>query len=183
MDAAERMFHRHGFGGVSVEEVTTAVGVKKPDLYNHFRDKNELYTAVRLRRLDRLEADLGRVLRQELPPDDTLTAVVAVLLRHPYFLSAPIQRDAETFLPDAARDRLFARAYGAVYGPLAAFIRGGPYPVAEDGIALAMEALLGLCAHFAALGAAEAQGPEERLRMAERVAGLWRHGVEGCADA
>lgn len=177
MDVAERLFHRHGFGGVSVEEVTSAVGVKKPDLYNHFRDKNELYTAVRLRRLERLEADLGRVMRQPLPPDDALIAVAAVLLRHPFFLSAPAARHAETFLPETTRDHLFARAYGAVYEPLMDLVLNAPFGVPTGGAPGAVEALLGLCAHFATLGLAEGHGPAERLDTARWIAAVWRNGM------
>lgn len=176
MDAAEHLFHRHGFGGVSVEDVTSAVGVKKPDLYNHFRDKNDLYIAVRLRRLNRLEGDLARVLNVDAGALDRLTAVVAVLLRHSFFLSALAQREAEDFLSAEARDHLFARAYGGVYRPLTRFLQEAGVPEAR--LSLAYEALIGLTTHFAAAAPPESS-PGGLARAAEDVAALWWHGAAG----
>jgi len=44
--AAERLFARRGFAGTSVRDITDAVGIKPPALYNHFPNKEDLYTEV-----------------------------------------------------------------------------------------------------------------------------------------
>jgi len=44
--AAEKLFARRGFSGTSVRDITDAVGIKPPALYNHFPNKEDLYTEV-----------------------------------------------------------------------------------------------------------------------------------------
>lgn len=146
MDAAEALFQRHGYGGAAVEDVTNAVGVRKPDLYNHFRDKAELYVAVRRRALDRLDAALRDVLEMNASCPFQLRAVAGTLLRHPAFLDAIGRREAETFLPDSTRDLLFARAYAVLYQPLTALFRA--CGAREDEIPFLYDALVGLASHF-----------------------------------
>jgi AcrR family transcriptional regulator len=146
LDAAEALFARHGYGGVAVEDVTDAVGVKKPDLYNHFRDKRELYVAVRRRVLDRLEAGLASAIATDGNTGDRLQTVVTALLRHPAFLGALRQRAAETFLPEESRDFLFARAYGVLYRPITGLLRSAGVP--EAAIPFLFDAVIGLAAHF-----------------------------------
>lgn len=174
MDVAEPLFARHGFGGVTVDEVTAAVGVKKPDLYNHFRDKNDLYVAVRLRRLGCLQADLARALEATAPPAERLIAVTVALLQNPYFLAAQYERQRETFLDAAARDQLFARSYQVVYRPLQRFLHEIGVPEARQ--ARAYEMLIALVAHFARV---EPPGndPERLARLGAVVADLWQHGA------
>lgn len=58
--AAERLFATHGFAGTSLRQVTDAVGVTPPNLYNHFRSKRALYEAVLDRGIAPLMEILGR---------------------------------------------------------------------------------------------------------------------------
>lgn len=44
LDAAQRMFLRHGFGGVSMDQIAAAAGVSKLTVYSHFGDKDALFT-------------------------------------------------------------------------------------------------------------------------------------------
>ena len=47
MDAAKRLFSRHGLSGVSMDALADDAGVSKLTLYSHFRSKDELFqTAV-----------------------------------------------------------------------------------------------------------------------------------------
>lgn len=43
LDAAERMFLRHGFEGVSMDQIATEAGVSKLTVYSHFGDKDALF--------------------------------------------------------------------------------------------------------------------------------------------
>jgi AcrR family transcriptional regulator len=165
LDVAEQLIARYGYGGVAVEDVTDAVGVKKPDLYNHFRDKRELYVAVRRRVLDRLEAGLASAICTHGPPDLRLSAAAEALLRQPAFLGALRQRAAETFLPEESRDFLFARAYGVLYRPITGLLRSAGAPEAE--IPFLFDALVALAAHFGPLT------PNEDIpAVSTRIAGL-----------
>ena len=52
LDAAEGVFAEYGFEGASLGVIADRVGIRQPGIYNHFRDKKELYTAVMARLLD-----------------------------------------------------------------------------------------------------------------------------------
>ena len=45
-DAAIALFARKGYDGVSVRDITRAVGIKESSLYNHYRSKKDLLAAV-----------------------------------------------------------------------------------------------------------------------------------------
>lgn len=44
--SAEKLFARRGFAGTSIRDITDAVGIKPPALYNHFPNKEDLYAEV-----------------------------------------------------------------------------------------------------------------------------------------
>ncbi|SET53944.1 transcriptional regulator, TetR family [Enterococcus malodoratus] len=40
------LFSEHGFDGVSVKEIATAVGIKDSSLYNHYKSKQEIFDTI-----------------------------------------------------------------------------------------------------------------------------------------
>lgn len=52
VDAARRLFNRHGFGDVSIDDIMAAAGLTRGGFYNHFGTKDELYAAVVAQFLD-----------------------------------------------------------------------------------------------------------------------------------
>jgi TetR/AcrR family transcriptional regulator len=46
LDAAVRLFSKHGFDGVSMRAIAQEAGVSKSNIYHHFRSKEELYLAI-----------------------------------------------------------------------------------------------------------------------------------------
>jgi AcrR family transcriptional regulator len=46
VEAARRLFNRHGFNGVSIDEIMAEAGLTRGGFYNHFRTKDELYAEV-----------------------------------------------------------------------------------------------------------------------------------------
>lgn len=46
LEAAKRLFPRHGFDGVSMDAIAAEAGVSKLTLYSHFKDKDDLFTAA-----------------------------------------------------------------------------------------------------------------------------------------
>ena len=66
LDAAEDLFARKGYTATSMGEVASAVGIRSPSLYNHFRNKEALYQAV----LDRLLEKFLRPTRETYRQDD-----------------------------------------------------------------------------------------------------------------
>jgi AcrR family transcriptional regulator len=56
LDAAEKLFAAKGYQGASLREIAQQVGIKEPGLYNHFKGKQELYSAVLDRALSPMAA-------------------------------------------------------------------------------------------------------------------------------
>ncbi len=46
LEAGERLFAARGFDGTRLEDVAAAVGIRRPSILYHFRDKHALYDAV-----------------------------------------------------------------------------------------------------------------------------------------
>ena len=80
LDAAERLFARHGFYGISVRDITEAAEVDVALVSYHFGGKRELFTAVFQRRAEELNPErlamLEEVRRTALPGVPSLEAIV-----------------------------------------------------------------------------------------------------------
>jgi len=46
LDAAVRLFSKHGFDGVSMRTIAQEAGVSKSNIYHHFHSKEELYLGI-----------------------------------------------------------------------------------------------------------------------------------------
>ena len=46
LDEALRLFSQSGYDAVSVERIASAVGIKAPSLYKHFKSKQEVFDAI-----------------------------------------------------------------------------------------------------------------------------------------
>ena len=46
VESARRLFNRHGFTGVSIDEIMAEAGLTRGGFYNHFETKEELYAEV-----------------------------------------------------------------------------------------------------------------------------------------
>src|SRR3981081_4080050 len=80
LDAAERLFARHGFYGVSVRNITDAAEVDVALVNYHFGSKRELFAAVFQRRAEILNperlARLEEVRRAALPGVPSLEDII-----------------------------------------------------------------------------------------------------------
>ncbi len=80
LDAAEQLFARHGFYGVSVRDITKAADVDVALVSYHFGGKRELFAAVFQRRAEQLNPErlamLENVRRAALPGIPTLEQIV-----------------------------------------------------------------------------------------------------------
>lgn len=46
LDEALRLFSQSGYDAVSVERIASAVGIKAPSLYKHFKSKQKIFDAI-----------------------------------------------------------------------------------------------------------------------------------------
>src|ERR1700723_4410299 len=80
LDAAERLFARHGFYGISVRDITEAAEVDVALVSYHFGGKRELFAAVFQRRAEQLNPERLAMLeegrRAALPGVPTLADIV-----------------------------------------------------------------------------------------------------------
>jgi len=105
MEAATELFAERGFHGTSVEAIADALGVTKPFVYYHFKDKAEILTAICRRGA---ELTLSAIKAAETAPGTTADqlayfcrSMAEIVIDHRHFL-AVYNREIQT-LSDADR--------------------------------------------------------------------------------
>ncbi|MCB0602295.1 MAG: TetR/AcrR family transcriptional regulator [Saprospiraceae bacterium] len=78
LDAAERVFHRHGFTNAKMEWVGEEAGMSKASVYFYFESKENLYMAIVYRALSLLN-DLMYAAIQQNKSENGLNSVVALM--------------------------------------------------------------------------------------------------------
>lgn len=71
---ALKLFSKSGYEAVSVEQIATAVGIKAPSLYKHYKSKRDIFDCI-LQRMN--EMDLERARQYEMPEGDMDKVVAA----------------------------------------------------------------------------------------------------------
>lgn len=99
MEAATELFAAQGFHGTSVDAIAASLGVTKPFIYYHFKDKAEILTAICRRGA---ELTLGAIKAAEAAPGTTTErlaffcrAMAAIVIDHSHFL-AVYNREMQT---------------------------------------------------------------------------------------
>lgn len=86
--AAADLFSRHGFDGVTVDDIAKAAGVNRAMLYYHFADKLALYRDIVCRMLDEAAARVSAIAQQPASAPQKLerfiAGFVALTDSHPY---------------------------------------------------------------------------------------------------
>lgn len=73
---AQRLFHIHGYDGVSVADITDALGINPPSFYAAFGSKMGLYARVLHRYAQTDAIPLSDLLRSDRPAAESLVAVL-----------------------------------------------------------------------------------------------------------
>jgi TetR/AcrR family transcriptional regulator len=89
IDAAQVIFARDGFTGAKMQEIADRVGIQRPSLFYHFKNKEALFVAAH----EQVFAKIEPVFRESLAPDgdpfarlDRVSrAVMAVMAEEPDF--------------------------------------------------------------------------------------------------
>src|SRR3974390_1950895 len=80
LKSAAAAFRRLGFHGATVEQIASALHMKKGNLYYYFRNKEEILFACHQYSLDRLIAILEQVETSDLPPDAKLRQLLGAFV-------------------------------------------------------------------------------------------------------
>lgn len=125
--AAEELFKKNGFRGVTMEAVARDAAVSKVTVYSYFKNKDELFIAV----AERMAALMRRAVFDELaaeaaPVDQRLTGAVVAKLRL-YFLNVAGSSHAEDLFSQT--DRLAGAAFEAMEADILAAMSAS---IAED---------------------------------------------------
>ena len=106
LTAARSLFIEHGYDGLSMREIAAAVGVSKPALYYHFRDKESLFLAILIAFFDEIQA-----IFDDLPG---LTAQGRLSLLARRIMNMPLEQRALIRLLSQESDQLPPEARTAV---------------------------------------------------------------------
>jgi AcrR family transcriptional regulator len=82
MDAAVRIFGRHGYRAASMDDIAELAGVSKPLVYLYLNSKEELFTACIQRESDALMAALRVAVRPGLPAERQLWSGLVAFFEH-----------------------------------------------------------------------------------------------------
>ena len=82
VDSAWRLFNRHGFTGVSIDEIMEDAGLTRGGFYNHFDTKDELYAEVVTHAL---AGRKKQVAKESCPEPRTLPELISAYLAQAHF--------------------------------------------------------------------------------------------------
>src|SRR5881392_1898924 len=80
LKAAAKAFRKLGYHGATVEEIASALQMKKGNLYYYFRNKEEILFACHQYSLDRLMQLLDEVGKSGLEPDEKLRRLIVAFV-------------------------------------------------------------------------------------------------------
>ena len=116
MDAAARLFTRHGYDKTTVEEIAREAGISKGAIYLHFRGKETLFEALLAREmvsyseawLERLEADpdggtLGGMYRNILGAMHSSELMTAIFRQDQRIMGSYLKKPGNLFETSEAR--------------------------------------------------------------------------------
>lgn len=171
LSSAARLFRRHGFHGVGMDDIGAAAGVSGPAVYRHFPGKQALLAAITDAYLDLLSGRLAAA-RAAGRPRPLLDAAVSAALADPDGLVV-CTRQAR-WLEPAGRERLRERRESLSPG---AGVGEGALWAADTGAARPADLLRSRAAAGALISLALSGAAPEQVR--ERVAGDMARSVLG----
>jgi AcrR family transcriptional regulator len=182
--SASRLFAEKGFRGATTRELASALGVTEPVLYQHFRAKRDLYSAIIEAKAAEGAAHAGTLVELSLGSDDrAFFSAVGELLLERY------EHDPEMFrllffsclerhdLAGLFYERLFLVFYKLVTGYIRRRVRAGAFrKVNAD---LAARGLIGMLSYHGQLGMLFPGrfGKRNRRKVVEEMVEVFLRGI------
>jgi TetR/AcrR family transcriptional regulator len=122
--AAARLFAARGFDGTSMQDVATAAGVSKSNVFHHYRSKNDLYLAVIRAAVEEFGRELAAVEGEAQPFGERFAHLAHAHLNHilaDEAVSRLILNEVIESTPDRARElatELFHENFQRIVGML-----------------------------------------------------------------
>jgi AcrR family transcriptional regulator len=124
---AKNLFIQHGYYGLSMREISDALGVSKAALYYYFKDKEQLFLAILTTYLDENETVLDHILAQPVTSQAQIRLFVEHVLTQPAEQRAIIRLASQEISHlEAASRQAFDELYRQKFiGKLQAILRAG----------------------------------------------------------
>jgi AcrR family transcriptional regulator len=111
LQTAADLFRERGYRATTLDDIAARLGMSKASLYTYFRAKEDLLAAISRETIERFTAEMERILRADLPPDERLRRIVRrhveFVIAHRSFLTVFFSE--ETNLPARLARALAAR--------------------------------------------------------------------------
>jgi len=178
--AAAELFARHGFHGVGIDDIGSAVGISGPALYRHFRSKDamlgEMLTSISEHLLTDGQSRVDEAADPVAALDELIRFQIGFALDNPALITVQERNLGNLTDPDRRRVRALQRRYVEVWVSTIRAVVGG---VSEPAARTAAHAVFGL------LNSTPHSRHLDRDQMAELLAGM-AHGAlaatPGAAD-
>jgi AcrR family transcriptional regulator len=160
---AETLFMELGYQAVSTRQVARECGISQPTLYYHFADKRELYVAVLLEALRRINQRLGEITGgNNLSIEEKLGGVAVYMMRQTYhdINLRNMLHDIEAELDEASRSKVAEEFFRSMILPIVKVLQEVPRP--EGGLPVVKLA-------FVFLNIISTGGDREFQQMRDRV--------------
>ena len=112
LDTAKNLFVNKGYHGMSMREISDALGVSKAALYYHFKDKEELYLAILKTYLEEMSNTLDRLLIEPVSSAEKIRLFVEYVLSQPAEQRATIRLASQEINQLSPETR---KMFGAIY--------------------------------------------------------------------
>ena len=109
---ATQLFIEHGYHGLSMRQIAAAVGVTKPALYYHFKDKESLFLAILETYLAKIEKLLDEIFTTDASSHQQIRLLVERILHQPTDQRAVIRLASQEMAHLSADARI---AFGESY--------------------------------------------------------------------
>ncbi|MBM7769950.1 AcrR family transcriptional regulator [Actinokineospora baliensis] len=165
--AAAELFARHGFHGVGIDDIGSAVGISGPALYRHFRSKDamlgEMLTAISEVLLDGGQARIGAGGSAGAVLEDLVRFHVDFALDNPALITVQERNLGNLTDPDRRKVRGLQRRYVELWVEV---IRGAVPATEEPSARAAAHAVFGL------INSTPHSRHLDRAQMADLLAGM-----------